>query len=90
MLLTDVTDADAVAARIVAELSAPYRFDGKELQPTVSVGFAANAGKLLKASDLLRRAGIATYVAKAAGKNRSAPPIWCPLWTLFLQQRAVG
>jgi diguanylate cyclase (GGDEF)-like protein len=70
VLLTEAIDADDFAARIVAELSGPFRFDGKELQPTISLGFAASAGQSVKASELLRRAGIAMYIAKAAGKNR--------------------
>jgi diguanylate cyclase (GGDEF)-like protein len=70
VLLTDAVDADDVAARIVAALGAPFRFDGNELQPTISLGFAENADQSLKAAELLRRAGIAVYIAKAAGKNR--------------------
>jgi diguanylate cyclase (GGDEF)-like protein len=70
VLLTDATDADDDAARIVGALGAPFRFDGKELQPSISLGFAANGDPSLKASELLRRAGIALYIAKAAGKNR--------------------
>jgi diguanylate cyclase (GGDEF)-like protein len=70
VLLTDAVNADDVAVKIVAALGAPFRFDGKELQPTISLGFADNAGQSLKASELLRRAGIAMYIAKAAGKNR--------------------
>jgi diguanylate cyclase (GGDEF)-like protein len=70
VLLTDALDADDVAARIIAALGAPFHFDGKELQPSISLGVAANGDQSLKASELLRRAGIAMYIAKAAGKAR--------------------
>ncbi|MCU1577101.1 MAG: diguanylate cyclase [Leifsonia sp.] len=70
VLLTGDMDADDVAARIVRALSAPFRLEGKEFQPSVSLGLATTGDQQLPASDLLRRAGIAIYVAKAAGKSR--------------------
>ncbi|MDB5621373.1 bifunctional diguanylate cyclase/phosphodiesterase [Tardiphaga sp.] len=70
VLLTGAIDVDEVSVRITSALNAPFRLGGKELQPSVSLGYAANGDQSLKASELLRRAGIAIYIAKAAGKNR--------------------
>jgi diguanylate cyclase (GGDEF)-like protein len=63
------TDADEVARRIVAAMRVPFRLSGRELFVHVSVGVAV-AETDANASDLLRRADVALYVAKGAGRNR--------------------
>ncbi|NUU33067.1 EAL domain-containing protein [Arthrobacter sp. C9C5] len=69
ILLTSTADPDAVAARAVAAANLPMTLHGHELHPSISLGLiSADTG--LQAPDLLRRADIAMYVAKAAGKNR--------------------
>jgi diguanylate cyclase (GGDEF)-like protein/PAS domain S-box-containing protein len=69
-LLVGSEDPEAVAARIVSSLNQPFLLDGREFQPSVSLGLAGVHGNRATASDLLRRADIAMYAAKAAGKNR--------------------
>ena len=70
VVLAGATHADELAARIVRVLNAPFRVQGTELRPSVSLGLAGNGDQQLRASDLLRRATVAMYAAKAAGKNR--------------------
>ena len=61
---------DAVAERIVASLRVPLWIDGTMLRPSLSLGLASIQEDAVDASELLRRADIAMYAAKAAGKNR--------------------
>jgi diguanylate cyclase len=63
------SDADDVARRIVDAMRVPFRLSGRELFVHVSVGVAM-AETDANASDLLRRADVALYVAKRAGRNR--------------------
>lgn len=70
ILLIDSEDAEIVADRVVNALNSPVLLDGHEVHPSVSLGLATTGSESLQASDLLRRADIAMYVAKAAGKNR--------------------
>ncbi len=63
-------DADDVAGRIVDAMRVPFRLSGRELFVHVSVGVAiAQTDVIANASDLLRRADVALYVAKRAGRN---------------------
>lgn len=68
ILLTSTLDPDAVAARVVGALNAPFALYGREIHPSISLGLTS-ADTRLHATDLLRRADIAMYAAKAAGKN---------------------
>ncbi|WP_307459447.1 sensor domain-containing protein [Pseudarthrobacter oxydans] len=70
VLLVGSLDPDAVADRIVASLRAPLWIDGTMLRPSLSLGLASIKEDAVDASELLRRADIAMYAAKAAGKNR--------------------
>ncbi|MFC7850932.1 putative bifunctional diguanylate cyclase/phosphodiesterase [Arthrobacter sp. NPDC057388] len=70
VLLTGATDADAVAERIVHSLNVPVRIEGAMLRPSLSLGIASLREDAVAASELLRRADVAMYAAKAAGKNR--------------------
>lgn len=69
VLLTSTPDPASVAAGVVAALNAPFTLHGHELHPSISLGLSS-ADALLHAPDLMRRADIAMYAAKAAGKNR--------------------
>ncbi|MEW1808999.1 EAL domain-containing protein [Pseudarthrobacter sp. NPDC080039] len=69
ILLTATPDPDAVAARVLGVMNAPFALHGHELHPGVSVGVTGTKG-LDHIPDLMRRADIAMYAAKAAGKNR--------------------
>ncbi len=61
--------AAALAARVTAALALPFRIAGKEVVSTASVGIALSDGQDLGPGDLLRRADIALYAAKAAGRG---------------------
>ena len=66
--MPDIDACAAVAEKIVASLRRPIVVDGDELTVTASVGIAVSAG--LDAYDtLLRRADVAMYGAKSAGRD---------------------
>ena len=62
-------DAAVLAERIVAVLGAPYLIDGNDVVIGASVGVACAPKDSLHPDDLLKRADIALYRAKADGKN---------------------
>jgi len=66
-------EALAAADKIIADMRPPYRFRGREIVITASVGIAYNNEVHLhaRAEDLLREADIALYQAKATGKARA-------------------
>jgi diguanylate cyclase (GGDEF)-like protein/PAS domain S-box-containing protein len=70
--------AIAIAQRITETLRAPHAFEGRDLVLSASVGIAMSAGAD-SASDLLRHADLAMYVAKDRGRSR---------WELFDPQAA--
>ncbi|MFH5877468.1 putative bifunctional diguanylate cyclase/phosphodiesterase [Arthrobacter sp. NA-172] len=69
ILLTGTFDPDGVARLVMSELNGPFTLHGHELRPGLSLGLIS-ADTELHAPDLMRRADIAMYAAKAAGKNR--------------------
>jgi diguanylate cyclase (GGDEF)-like protein/PAS domain S-box-containing protein len=76
LLLDEIGDIGAavvIAQRITDALRAPMQFEGREIVLSASVGIALSTGSE-SASDLLRRADIAMYVAKDKGRSR---------WELF-------
>ncbi|MGN7253441.1 putative bifunctional diguanylate cyclase/phosphodiesterase [Arthrobacter sp. SAFR-014] len=70
VLLTGFTDAESVAEHIVQSLNVPVWIEGSMLRPSLSLGIASLCADAVAASELLRRADVAMYAAKAAGKNR--------------------
>lgn len=70
VLLTGSADAETVAERIVESLNVPVWIEGSMLRPSLSLGLASMNEDAVAASELLRRADVAMYAAKAAGKNR--------------------
>jgi diguanylate cyclase (GGDEF)-like protein/PAS domain S-box-containing protein len=73
ILLDDCVDASqAMEAgdRIIAALRAPFDLDGNEVFVRASVGVALSQGGRMRGDELLRRADVAMYAAKAAGKGR--------------------
>ena len=68
---TDASAAQAVAARILAELGKPMWIAGRELFPSASVGIAMWQPRYQHGEDLLRDADAAMYRAKARGRDRS-------------------
>jgi diguanylate cyclase (GGDEF)-like protein/PAS domain S-box-containing protein len=77
VLLTGLSDADValrVADRIIEGLREPITVDGRDLFLSASIGIALSRGGVDRASDLLRQADLAMYVAKEKGRGR---------WELF-------
>ena len=70
VLLVGSLDPEEVAARIVDSLRVPVWIDGTMLRPSLSLGLASINMDAVDASELLRRADVAMYAAKTAGKNR--------------------
>jgi predicted signal transduction protein with EAL and GGDEF domain len=66
-VLTGVTaeQAEARAAQIVAQVSSPFQFEGRDMKVSVSVGAALLDHTWPNGGELLRRADIALYRAKA-------------------------
>ena len=70
VLLVGSLDPEAAAERIVSSLKVPLWIDGTMLRPSLSLGLVSHSEDGVDASELLRRADVAMYAAKAAGKNR--------------------
>jgi diguanylate cyclase (GGDEF)-like protein len=71
-LLPDLSDpnvAATVAAKLVAALSVPISFEGRELRISVSVGVCIAAPGQLDADALMKTVDAALYRAKARGRN---------------------
>jgi diguanylate cyclase (GGDEF)-like protein len=70
VLLPDASDevGDAVAVRLESALRAPIRVAGKELLVSAYIGVASAAGAT-DPGELLRRADVAMYAAKVAGRH---------------------
>lgn len=62
--------ADSVARRIADSLAEPFPVGGKDIAVRMSMGIAIGGSGSLEASELLRHADIAMYVAKQSGKGR--------------------
>ncbi len=61
--------AERMVARVFAQLDKPFLIEGHEVLMTASVGIALNEGPRCSADELVRRADVALYRAKAAGRN---------------------
>src|SRR6266545_224488 len=61
--------AERMVARVFAQLEKPFLIEGHEVLMTASVGIALNEGPRCSADELVRRADVALYRAKAAGRN---------------------
>lgn len=66
----DVSAAEDLATTILVLLRRPHHVAGTMMTLGGSVGIAATAGEAMTADELLRRADLALYEAKARGKNR--------------------
>jgi len=62
-------EAEAVAQKILVALNQPYEVQGSMVHSTPSIGIAMFRGALLQAQELLQRADMAMYQAKAQGRN---------------------
>jgi diguanylate cyclase (GGDEF)-like protein len=61
--------AAALAKRILTLLEQPFSIDGHEVVMSASIGVAFNDGPYCSADELVRRADVALYQAKADGRN---------------------
>jgi diguanylate cyclase (GGDEF)-like protein/PAS domain S-box-containing protein len=80
--VSDATEAVAKAERLAMALRQPLEVDGREVRPDVSIGVALRSGRGDQPDDLLRRADLAMYQAKSAGKGR------CSVFEPAMQARA--
>lgn len=62
-------EAEAVAQKILVALNQPYEMQGSEVHSTPSIGIALFRNAQLEAQELLQRADMAMYQAKAQGRN---------------------
>lgn len=63
-------EAEILADRVVRAISQiPFRFEGQSLRLTTSLGIAYYPSHATEADELIARADLAMYQAKAAGKN---------------------
>ncbi|HXG27200.1 MAG TPA: GGDEF domain-containing protein [Candidatus Binatia bacterium] len=68
--LVDPRDGEMVARRVLEVLARPLTIEGRELSVRASIGVAAaDADEAVSVDELLRRADVAMYHAKAAGKH---------------------
>ena len=63
------TQCDLIGQKILRELNAPYQIEGQENHSSPSIGATLFFDKLQSVDDLLQRADLAMYQAKAAGRN---------------------
>jgi len=72
ILLDEATpeEAEAAAHRILDSLREPFSVEGREIFVRSSIGVADNHADALDADELLCRADIAMYAAKARGRDR--------------------
>jgi diguanylate cyclase (GGDEF)-like protein/PAS domain S-box-containing protein len=68
--LSEPSDADRVAERLLKEFTHPFRIDEKELFSSISIGIALSTLGYDQPEDYLRDADTAMYRAKALGKGR--------------------
>ena len=68
----DLARAIAVANRVIDALQAPFAMDDSEIVVGGSIGIAVAREPDERAHDLLRKADMAMYTAKSAGKRRLA------------------
>ncbi|HEX5755455.1 MAG TPA: diguanylate cyclase [Arenimonas sp.] len=64
--------AESVAGRLLGAFQTPFEVAGAQVAIGLSIGLARGHAGQDKPADLLRRADVAMYRAKAAGKNRWA------------------
>ncbi len=65
----DVEGAERMVMRVFAQLERPFLIESHEVLMTASVGISVSEGPRCSADELVRRADVALYRAKAAGRN---------------------
>ncbi len=78
---------DAISQKALARFSQPFRIDERTVAVGVSIGMASAGVSRFDAAELMRRADVAMYAAKRAGKMRSS---WYDEMLDQLQAKAHG
>ena len=68
--IAEVSDARAVAERLLAVIGAPFHLHGREVFASVSIGIVMSDARYRQAGEMVRDADTAMYQAKAQGKAR--------------------
>ncbi|MBL0206799.1 MAG: EAL domain-containing protein [Propionivibrio sp.] len=63
------THAEGIGEKILAELAQPYDLNGHEINSTPSIGITLLADRETTFEELMKRADMAMYQAKGAGRN---------------------
>lgn len=63
------TQSEAIGEKVLTSLNEPYQFEKFEHSTTPSIGVTLFVDSPVSADDLLKRADLAMYQAKAAGRN---------------------
>jgi diguanylate cyclase (GGDEF)-like protein len=66
----NINTIEALAESLIAAIRQPFDIDGQPILIGLSIGIAFSAGGPSDSADVLRRADIALYQAKATGRNR--------------------
>jgi diguanylate cyclase (GGDEF)-like protein len=61
--------AEATASKVLAALNRPYQLGSQDYRGSSSIGVALFSGREIGIDELLKRADLAMYQAKAAGRN---------------------
>lgn len=69
---TTPDEVEVLADKLIAAIRQPFNIDGQPIMIGLSIGVAFSSGGKMDATDVLRRADIALYQAKATGRNRFA------------------
>jgi predicted signal transduction protein with EAL and GGDEF domain len=67
---TDPAEAAQAAGRVIEEIARPFDLGDRVVAARASIGIAIRVAESVDADELLRRADIAMYAAKARGGNR--------------------
>ena len=67
--ITTISQAEAVAAKILAALPEPIIIEGREIFVSASIGIAIYPSDAQDIEDLMKRADVAMYQAKHEGRN---------------------
>ena len=67
--MRDADEAHAVASRVIEAIDMPILVEGHSIRISISVGIWIGRGKSRDATQLIKKADIALYRAKAAGRN---------------------
>lgn len=76
--LQDPGDAEAVAAKLVKTVAAPYRIDELQLEIGVSIGYCVAPGGMSDIDTLVAQADAKLYEAKRAGRGRYMGTVLVP------------